>query len=111
MKRLVAAFFVFSLAAMLWVTVRASLDRNVLDAAVEIWADPWGRATLFDAYLAFLTVWLWIVHREPTWLRRLAWLVLILGLGNFAIAAYFLIALARLRSGEDWRGLFREAPR
>lgn len=92
--------------AMLWVTIVASRDRDVLTAAAEIWADPWGRATLFDAYFAFLTVWLVIAWRERGGLSRIFWLVAILVLGNFAIAGYFLIALWRLPPGEDWGGIF-----
>lgn len=97
--------------AMLWVTIVASRDRDVLTAAAEIWADPWGRATLFDAYFAFLTVWLVIAWRERSVLARVFWLVAILVLGNFAIAAYFLIALWRLPPGAEWGGIFARPQR
>lgn len=110
MKNLLIAFFLFVLAAMLWVTVTASMDRNVLVAAAEIWDDPWGKATLFDAYFGFLTVFIWIAYREPTRWRRALWLVLLLTLGNFAIAAYFLIALLRLGPGEPWTVIFTPLP-
>lgn len=108
MKTVLYLFFSLVLLAMLWVTVTASMDRSVLEAASEIWADPWGKATLFDAYFAFLTVFIWIAYREPTWLRRSIWLLLLLTLGNFAIAAYFLIALKGLPSATPWTGLFEK---
>ncbi len=108
MKALLYLFFSFVLLGMLWVTVTASMERSVLQAASEIWADPWGKATLFDAYFAFLTVFIWIAYREPNWLRRGIWLVLLLVLGNFAIAAYFLIALKRLPPSTPWTGLFEK---
>ena len=107
MRNVLLLAFGSVLAAMLWATVTASQDRGVLQAAAEIWADPWGRATLLDAYFAFLTVWLWIAWREPNLPRRILWLVLILTLGNFAIAAYFLIALLRLPAGESWTAIFQ----
>ena len=110
MKTFLYVAFSAVLAAMLWVTVTASLDRSVLQAAGEIWSDPWGKATLFDAYFAFLTVYLWIAWRERGWARRILWLVLILTLGNFAIAAYFLIALYRIGPGGSWTEIF-ERPR
>jgi hypothetical protein len=97
--------------AMLWVTIVASRDRDVFTAGAEIWADPWGRATLFDAYFAFLTVWLVIAWRERGKLASGLWLVAILILGNFAIAAYFLIALWRLPPGADWGEIFARRPR
>lgn len=97
-RKLLTVFFVFVLVAMLWVTITASLDRNVLSAAAEIWADPWGRATLFDAYFAFLTVYIWVFFRESHGAVRLMWFVLFMVLGNFAIAAYFLAALRQRRA-------------
>ncbi len=84
------------LAVMLAVTVAASLERSVWAAAAALWPDPWFRATLADAYLAFLTVYAWVLYREATWAARIAWLVLFLALGNLAIAAYILLRLARL---------------
>ena len=109
MKTFLYLAFGAVLAAMLSVTVIASLDRSVLQAAVEIWDDPWGRATLFDAYFAFLTVFLWIAYRERSWGRRILWLVLILTLGNFAIATYFLLALRRIGPRGSWTELFERA--
>lgn len=111
MKTVLYAFFSAVLLAMLWVTVTASMDRNVLDAAVEIWQDPWGKATLFDAYFAFLTVYVWMAYREPTWWRRGVWLLLVLTLGNFAIAVYALLALRRVPPGAPWSRIFEPLPR
>ncbi len=110
MKRFLYLAFSAVLVAMTWVTVTASLDRSVLEAAADIWSDPWGKATLFDAYFAFLTVYLWIAYRERGWGPRLLWLLLILTLGNFAIAAYFLLALKKLGPGKPWTALFEPAP-
>ena len=105
MRTRLLLFFSCVFVAMVWVTAAASLDRSVVDAAVELWADPWGRATLFDTYFAFLTVYLWIFWRERRALPRIGWLVGILLLGNLAIAAYFLRALWRA-PGRDWRAIF-----
>ena len=111
MRRFLQLAFLAVLAAMLWVTWTASLDRDVLTAGRELWADPWGKATLFDAYFAFLTIWLFVAWRERTWLSRILWLLAILVLGNFAIATYFLIALFRLTPGADWGRIFEPLPR
>lgn len=95
-RAVLRAFAAIVITLMLWATVRASLDRSVVDAAVDLWRDPWGRATLFDAYFAFLFVWLWMAWRTRGWTGRVLWLIAVLTLGNFAIAAYVLIAVARL---------------
>ena len=86
-------WFALVLALMSAVTLWASLQGNVLAGFAEVWRAPWGRATLFDAYFSFVAVWLWIAWRERTFGPRLGWLVAICLLGNFAIAAYFLLQL------------------
>ena len=103
--RVLKAYFFLVLAAMLWVTWRASQDRGVMQAFVEIAADPWGLATLFDAYLAFLTFYLWLAYKEVSPLARVSWLLAILLLGNFAMAGYVLIQLFRLPRGASMEEL------
>jgi hypothetical protein len=90
------ALFSLVLLGMLYVTISASLERGVFEAAGELWADPWFRATLADAYFGFLTVYVWIAYRERGWLRRGIWFVLLMALGNIAIAGYLLWALFKL---------------
>jgi hypothetical protein len=103
----VRIWFAFVLLAMLAVTVAATLDRGITGAWNELWPELWFRATLADAYFGFLAFWGWIAWRERSWGIRLAWLMAILALGNFAMAAYALVALGRLRPGEGIDGLFR----
>ena len=107
MKALLKLFFAGVLVAMAWATWTASADRSVVKAAGQIWADPWGRATLFDAYFAFLVAWIWIAWRERGGVRAAVWLAAILLLGNFAIASYFLWTLFRL-GDRPWTGLFQQ---
>lgn len=97
--------FLLVLLAMLAVTVAASLDRSVFEAGAALWPDPWFRATLADAYFGFLAVYVWIAYREPTWIGKLSWFVLLMTLGNIAIAVYMLIELFRLRAGDPMEKL------
>ncbi len=96
------------LAAMLYVTVSASLERGVFEAAAALWPDPWFRATLADAYFGFLTVYVWIAYKEAGWARRALWFLLLMALGNIAIAVYVLIQLFRhggQRGERAWRAV------
>lgn len=93
------------LAVMLYVTVSASLQQDVLSATRLLWPDPWFRATLADAYFGFLFFWLWLCFREPAFVTRLVWLLLIATLGNFAMAGYLLLQLRRLRPGDGAEAL------
>ncbi len=106
MKRSLLVLFALILGAMLFVTVRASLDENVFAAGSRLWADWWFKATLADAYFGFVAVFVWIGWREPSAGARAAWFILLMVLGNIAIAVYFLLALKDLE-GPGIDGLFR----
>lgn len=102
MKLRVGLFALAALAGLIavsaWATGHQSIVpaiRSLLDAPTA-GSNPWFIATLLDAYFGFLWFWLWVAYRETGWASRLGWLVLILSLGNMAMAAYVLIALWRL---------------
>lgn len=88
--------FAAILVAMLAVTISASLQQGVFEAGRALWPDPWFRATLADAYFGFITVYVWIAYRESSWLGRGVWFVLLMMLGNIAIAVYMLNRLFRV---------------
>lgn len=60
----------------------------------------WTLATLLDAYYGFLTFFAWVCFKERAHRARLGWFLLIMTLGNMAMAAYVLIQLFRLKPGE-----------
>ena len=93
------------LLAMVVVTTVASLDRSVLAAGRDLWPDPWFIATLCDAYFGFVTFYVWVFYKEQSVLARFAWFVLIMTLGNLAMAAYVLIQLFKLGPGDSWPAL------
>ncbi len=105
MKLALVSWCILVLLAMLGVTSWASLHENAVAAFLRLARDPWGLATLFDAYFAFLAVWFWIAWRERSALSYGIWLVAILLLGNFAIATYMLLAVWREGNID---GLFRK---
>tara|TARA_B100000029_G_C17543028_1_gene947404 strand:- start:1379 stop:1714 length:336 start_codon:yes stop_codon:yes gene_type:complete len=76
--------------SMIGFTVVAAGDRSIFDALIELWPDPWFRATLVDAYFGFFTIWLWIAYRESGVASSSIWFVLIMTLGNIAVSGYFL---------------------
>lgn len=97
--------FALVLLSMLAVTTVASLDRGVFEAGADLWSDPWFKATLADAYFGFLAVFLWIAYKERAWGAKVLWFVLLMALGNIAIAIYLLIALFRLPPGATMEDL------
>lgn len=100
MKAFMIAVCLVVLVLMLSVTISASLQQNILSATRLLWPDPWFRATLADAYCGFLFFWLWVAWRERSLGRSLLWFVLIMALGNIAMAIYILLRVAALRPGE-----------
>ncbi len=105
MKSVLKLLFALVLVAMLFVTIRASLAEGVFSAGSRLWADWWFKATLADAYFGFLAVFVWIGWRERTVAAQAIWFVLLMTLGNIAIAIYFLVALQGL-DGPGISGLF-----
>ncbi len=115
-RRAVALYFILVLVAMFWVSWYAStaptitsLEKykdlagkegiNVIKGFETVCSEPWGLATMFDAYFGFLAFWLYVAWRERAVAARLGWLVALLLLGNFAIAGYALLCLKQ--SGDE----------
>ncbi len=95
LKRNLQAWFCLVLVILLGATIYASVEKNVLQAYLDLGRDRWGLATLFDAYFAFTAYFLWVAYKEVTWARRLLWFVLLMSMGNFAISGYALWQLAK----------------
>lgn len=96
--------FAAILIAMLVVTIKAGMHENLFQAG-RILNEPWVVATLWDAYCGFLTFYVWVAYKETTWAMRVLWFVLIMGLGNIAMAVYVLIQLFRLPADATMREL------
>jgi hypothetical protein len=54
---------------------------------------------------AVVIFYVWVAYNEKTYASRILWFVLIMGLGNRAIALYSLLHLKKLRPGERWEKL------
>ncbi len=85
--------------AMLTVTIQTSMRMPIWEAFATFGDNPWAVATLWDAYLGFLTFYVWVFWREQRLLPRLVWFILIMTLGNMAMSLYVLIQLYRLPAG------------
>lgn len=105
MRTLLAILFTLILAAMLAMTISASMDRGLFDAGAELWPHLWFKATLLDAYLGFIIFYLWVAYKERRAALRILWFILIMGLGNMATAAYVLLQLYRLKPDESVKAL------
>lgn len=89
--------FLTVIASMLGVTGWASLQQSLGDfARGPVIRDPWVIATLFDAYWAFLTFYVWVAWKEQSLPARLLWFIAIILLGNLAMALYLLVELFRV---------------
>ncbi len=104
---LLALLFAAILLVMLGFTVRATRTRGVFDNG-HLLPDVWFQATLVDAYLGFLTFFVWVAWKERHLGRQLTWFVLIMTLGNMAMSAYVLWKLYRLPRGAGIAELLTE---
>ena len=96
--------------AMAWVTTWASCQVALWNTPREVATHPWFIATLFDTYFAFLIFYAWVAYKERGLARRLAWLITILALGNFAIGAYMLLQVFRLPATASIEDLLLRKP-
>ncbi|WP_442508446.1 DUF1475 family protein [Novipirellula sp. SH528] len=104
MKLFLASLCVGVIICMAWITIAASLDRSVLNSGRELWNNLWFRATLMDAYFAFLTFFVWVAYKEQTVMARAGWFVAIMLLGNFAMSGYVLWKLLTMKDF-SWQAL------
>lgn len=93
------------LASMLWVTTWASLHGALWKVPRPVATHPWFIATLFDAYWGFITFFCWVCYKDRSPLKRVAWLLAILLLGNIAMSSYMLNKLFRLPAGANLQDL------
>ena len=105
MRRNLLLLSLAALASLVGVSVWATSEIGIVTAIEALLAEPaagthpWFVATLADAYFGFLWFWAWIAYKATSNLARAAWLVLVLGLGNIAMAGYMLLQLRRLPPG------------
>lgn len=116
-RRLLIGYFILVLAAMTWVSWYASTapslssmfkgqSLNLIDGYKAVCSEPWGLATMFDAYFGFMAFWLYIAWRENNNLSRFYWWVALMLLGNFAIAGYALACLFSQPAESDLGKIF-----
>jgi hypothetical protein len=99
--------FIVVIASMLWVTSWASLHQSLGSFAHSAtFRDPWVIATLFDAYWAFITFYVWVAWKEQSLVARVLWFVSIILLGNMAMSAYMLVQLFALPAAGPLAGVF-----
>jgi hypothetical protein len=92
---------------MLWVTSWASLHQSLgAFAHSATFRDPWVIATLFDAYWAFITFYVWVAWKEQSLVSRVLWFVSIILLGNMAMSAYMLVQLFAVPAAGSLAGVF-----
>jgi hypothetical protein len=105
MHRNLLLLSIAALAALMGVSIWAASKIGMVDSIRLLAADPaggtnpWFIATTFDAYFGFLWFWAWVAYKETSNPARATWLLLILGLGNMAMAAYMLLQLRKLPAG------------
>ena len=95
-RRSLLLLFSGILVAMLAVTAWASSEVALWSLPRELVAHPWFIATLFDAYWAFITFYVWMAWKEQSLAARLLWFLAVIALGNIAMAVYMLVELFRV---------------
>jgi len=106
-RSIVKIWFGFALLAMLVVTSWASMVQPVWQwtGLIEQPNHAWTIATLFDAYFGFAAFYIWVLYKELAVVKRVAWFVAIMALGNMAMAVYVLKELRHLHAEDGMERL------
>jgi hypothetical protein len=96
MIQLLKIIFMVIFGVMVFSVTSASLEENMFQLPPQVSQDPWFITGLWDAYFGFLTFYCWVFYRSPSWISRLVWFLLIMSLGNMAMAIYVLIILFKI---------------
>lgn len=89
----------------------AMLQESLFHIPQPVVSDPWFIATLTDTYFAFIVFYLWVCYRENSLISRILWFLLIMGMGNIAIAAYMLLVLFKVSPKASIRDILCKGPR
>ena len=92
--------------SMLAVTGWASTQCAIFAIPRDVFTHPWFIATLFDAYWAFITFFVWVAWKERSTAARVLWFVAIILWGNLAMATYVLIELFRIQRSDQLGDVF-----
>lgn len=98
--------FIAIFVAMSALIVGASLAQPIFGIPREVFTNPWFVATLFDAYFAFLTFYVWVAWKEQSLAARVLWLPAVLLWGNFAMAIYMLRELFSIKEASELDQVF-----
>lgn len=86
----------------------ASLEQPIFGIPREVFTNPWFVATLFDAYFAFITFYVFVAWKEQSIGARVLWLPVVLLWGNFAMAVYMLVELFRIDHTDRLKEIFTQ---
>jgi hypothetical protein len=99
--------FLSVIASMVGVTSWAGQQQSLGDfARSATFRDPWVIATLFDAYWAFITFYVWVAWKEQSLPSRVLWFISIILLGNLAMAVFMLRELFAAPMGGSLNSVF-----
>lgn len=70
--------------------------------------NPWAWATLYDAYLGFITFFCWVAWRGRSFSLKIIWFILIMLLDNIAMSFYVLLQIFALRPEDNVSVLFEQ---
>ncbi|NBV41987.1 DUF1475 domain-containing protein [bacterium] len=81
----------------------------IWDSIKKLWPDPWFKITAIDLYIGFAVFAGFVMHREKSVVKSTLWTAMLAGLGNIATLLYLVIELARLKNGQSFFEVKRDA--
>lgn len=90
---------------MIWEIIDTSLESSLFNELPSLLRIPWMEATLYDFYANAFFLSLWIFYKEKNSLKKILWLIFLIGMGSVAMCIYLLKELFALKEKEDLKTL------
>ena len=99
---LLKKFFIGISLAMVMIVIATSAKSNVFALPEPVVKEPWFITTLIDLYFNISILSMWVIYKEKSMGRALAWIFAFVVLGSVATAFYVFCQLKKLKPGEGF---------
>ena len=85
---------------MICIVIATCMKSDMFHLSPIVLNEPWFSTTLVDFYFNITILSAWVIYRENSWLRSIAWIVGFVCLGSIATTFYVFLQLLCLKSGQ-----------
>lgn len=85
---------------MFYLAIATSFKSNLFEVGPMLMKEPWFTTTLIDFYFNIAIISVWVLYKEESRIRALAWIVSFVVLGSITTSLYVLIQFLKLKDND-----------